>query len=464
MPLSTSSYPEILVIDGDRGFREFLGDALKAEGFPVRLAANAHAGLACAADRPSSLVVLEQDLPDRSGLDVLNELRRGIPQPRVIVVTANASFGSAVRAIKAGAFHYLAKPFAFDELLECVRTEPTGGRERTAEFDVPELACMVGESAVLRLLKSKVARIANAPVNRVLIFGESGTGKELVARAIHKLSPRAAAPLVSVNCAALTDTLLMSELFGHERGAFTDARERRIGLFEAAAGGTLFFDEVSEMGAHAQASLLRVLEERSVRRVGGTAEIPLDIRVIAATNQPLDQAVADGRFRADLYYRLNTVQLSVPPLRERGDDVITLAESFCGALAPAYGIPPPTISSDAQQVLRSYSWPGNVRELRNAIEHAFVDGGRGELTAGDLPLNLESCPPPHLPMGFNGFATLPFHDAKQQVIEDFERRYLAAALHRAGGNVSKAARDCGVLRQALQRLLSRHRLDVSAYR
>ena len=455
---------QILIIDDERNFREVLGEALEAEGFSVRLAPTARVGLALAGECRPDVVLLDQNLPDRSGLDLLPDLRQGGEGPPVIVLTAYAAFGLAVRAIKAGAFNYLVKPFEFSTLLECIGSACPGRYLPDGGAGAAELAEFMGDSLALRMIKAQIARIAVAPVNQVLVYGESGTGKELVARAIHRLSARAAAPLVSVNCAALMDTLLMSELFGHERGAFTDARERKTGLFEAAAGGTLFLDEVSEMGAQAQAALLRVLEQRTIRRVGGTREIAVDVRIVAATNRPLDEAVRDGRFRADLYYRLNVVQLSLPPLRERGDDVVRLAEEFCAMHAPRYRVPTPTLTAAAQRALRTYAWPGNVRELRNAIEHAFVSGVGAQLRVEDLPPQVTTRGTDPRQSTLDVDPELPFHVAKQQIIAQFERRYLSAALHRHAGNISRAAEDCGVMRQALQRLLARHQVDVSLYR
>lgn len=454
---------DILIIDDERNFREFLAEALEAEGFAVRIGSDARSGLALAAQRMPDVVLLDQNLPDRPGVEVLKELRMGRKAPAVVVVTAHAAYGAAVRAIKAGASQYLVKPFEFSDLLECLAEVSAGAA--MSHLEDREMPGIVGESPSLAAVKERVLRIARAPVSRVLLYGESGTGKEVIARAIHDLSARASSPFISVNCAALTDSLLMSELFGHERGAFTDARERRIGLFEAAAGGTLLLDEVTEMGPQAQAALLRVLEQRAVRRVGGTSEIPVDVRIIAATNRSLEEAVGQGRFRADIFYRLSIVQLRLPPLRERGDDIIRLAEHFCEMLAPGYGVPVPAIPDGVRQILRSHAWPGNVRELRNAIEHALVGGAGSMLRPDDLPahvrLGRELGPEV---AGHESLDDLSFPEAKQRVIADFERRYLTRALRRSRGNVSRAAEEIGILRQALQRLLSRHGVDVSNYR
>lgn len=456
----------ILIIDGERTFREFLQEALEGEGYSVRTAANATVGLAVAREFAPDVVLLEQELPDGSGLDVLADLRPGGTGPAVIVLTAQGTYGAAVRAIKAGAFHYLVKPFAFGELLEALADASRNQAPRARTESETELGHIVGQSPEMRRLKSQIARVARAPVGRILVQGESGTGKELVATAIHRLSARAESRLVSVNCASLSDTLLMSELFGHEKGAFTDARERKVGLIEVASGGTLFLDEISELGARAQAALLRVLEQRVIRRIGSNEEIPVDIRIVAATNSALDEAVHAGRFRADLYYRLNVVQLSLPPLRERGKDVLLLSAHFCRYFAPKYGTPIPVLSARVRDALLSYPWPGNVRELRNAIEHAFVSGVGEELLPEHLPPKIIDHRAADLSgaLRFGGLVDLPFPEAKQHVITEFERTYVMEALKRANGNVSRAAREAGLLRQALQRLVARHQVDVAMFR
>ncbi len=311
----------------------------------------------------------------------------------------------------------------------------------------------------MRSLKRHLVQVAKSPVDTVLLQGESGSGKEVAAGAIHALSSRREERLISLNCAALTDTLLMSELFGHERGAFTGARERKEGVFEAADGGTLFLDEIGEMSLAAQAALLRAVEQRTVTRVGGTEEIPVDVRVIAATNTSLDRQVACERFRPDLFYRLNVVQLTIPPLRERGDDVLLLAEFFADFFAGRYGIPRKEIPPEVCHLLKAYHWPGNVRELRNMIERAYVVGKGPGITAGDLNFGSEK----DMPEGASTRLAVDavesgeaFTSAKQRVIDRFEKSFLRAALSRTHGNVSEAARHSGMHRQALQRLLRRH--------
>lgn len=454
--------PRVLIVDDEHNFRELLAEAMQAHDFDVHTAGSARSGLALAVRSQPDFVLLDQNLPDGSGLDILTELRALPSCPVVVIMTAYAATQSAVQAMKHGAYTYVTKPFDFGDLLEVLsqaRISVGGG----AEDEVPALAELVGECTAIVEMKQQLRRIARSPVASVLIQGESGTGKELMARAIHDLSGRGG-PMVSVNCGALTDTLLMSELFGHERGAFTDARERRKGMFEAAEGGTLFLDEIGEMGAHAQAALLRVLEQRCITRVGGTVEIPVDVRIVAATNRSLRQRVAEGNFRQDLLFRLNVVQLSAPPLRERGSDIVRLARRFSAAIAARYEEPARPIAPETEALFYGYSWPGNVRELRNAIERAYIVGTGREIRPADLPLAIQ---PGHGGSVLGDAAasladddSLPdFADAKQEAVDRFEKSYLHTLLARHQGNVTKAAEEAGILRQALQRLIKRHEVD-----
>ena len=360
--------PRFLLVDDERNFREFLAEALEVEGYGVTQAATARAGLALARQELPQIVLLDQNLPDGSGLDLIHDLRALPSNPVIIMITAFAGYDNAVRAVKAGAFHYLNKPFGFPELLDVVAEACVAFPALGEPEELEMLGALVGAHPRMEQVKQRIARIARTPVATVLIRGESGTGKEVAAQALHRGSDRASKRMVCVNCAALTESLLMDELFGHERGAFTDARSQREGVFEHAHGGTLFLDEISEMGARAQAALLRVLEQRCVRRIGGATEIPVDVRVLAATNTDLEEQVASGQFRGDLYYRLNVVQVELPPLRQRRSDVAILATHFSRVLAERYNEPVRGINPEAMALLEGHAWPGNVRELRNAIE------------------------------------------------------------------------------------------------
>lgn len=450
--------PQVLIIDDERNFREFLGEALEAEGYSVSHAPTGRIGLALAKQNLPDVVLVDQNLPDTTGMALLSELRRQPINPVVIMITAFADFPRAVEAVKAGAFHYLSKPFEFSHLLDVLGQASVGFLNEADTSEPGVMAALIGDHRVIQELKRKVTRAARSPVETLLVRGESGTGKELIARALHNLSSRAEHRLVSVNCAALTETLLMSELFGHERGAFTDAREQKKGIFEAAQGGTLFLDEIGEMGPKSQAALLRVLEQRVVRRVGGTEDIRVDLRVIAATNRDLSSLVKEGVFRADLFFRLNVVELDLPPLRERGTDVLLLARHFSRQIAERYKEAERTVPSATEAVLLAYSWPGNVRELRNMIERAYATSSGVSIETADLAIRQDSLTAEGSVFPTGGTHTS-FQDAKQQVVDQFERRYLEAALARSGGNITRAAEESGMLRQVFQRLLRRHGID-----
>jgi DNA-binding NtrC family response regulator len=458
--------PLFLIIDDERNFREFLGEALEGEGYEVVHAGTANAGLQAARKSLPRVVLLDQNLPDQTGLSLLPELRRLPVVPVVIVITAYAEVGYAVDALKAGAFHYLPKPFAFADLLHVLAQAAVTSTGVEPTYHATAMQSIVGASLAVEEIKRQLTRVAMSPVPAVLLQGESGTGKELAARAIHAASTRHAAPFVAVNCAALSDTLLLSELFGHERGAFTDARQQKKGVFELAHGGTLLLDEVSEMGSRAQAALLRALEQRRITRVGGQCEIKVDVRVVAATNRDLSEAVASGQFRADLYHRLNVVRLTLPTLRERAGDIERIAEHMSRDVAHRYGEPVRHFTPAAHAALALYRWPGNVRELRNTVERAYVISVGPSVDVCDLPDEVR--------FGDAGFdmalsrisdtACTGFQDAKREVVDHFERAFLLTALRNAGGNVTLAAERAGVLRQVFQRLLLRHGIEPDAFR
>jgi DNA-binding NtrC family response regulator len=455
--------PRFLIIDDERNFREFLAEALEVEGYGVTQAATARAGLALARQELPQIILLDQNLPDGSGLDLIHDLRALPSNPVIIMITAFAGYDNAVRAVKAGAFHYLNKPFGFPDLLDVVAEACVAFPALGELGELEMLGALVGAHPRMEQVKQRIARIARTPVSTVLIRGESGTGKEVAAQALHRASDRASQRMVCVNCAALTESLLMDELFGHERGAFTDARSQREGVFEHAHGGTLFLDEISEMGARAQAALLRVLEQRCVRRIGGATEIPVDVRVLAATNTDLEEQVASGHFRGDLYYRLNVVQVELPPLRERRSDVAILASHFSRVLAERYNEPVRSITPEAMALLEAHDWPGNVRELRNAIERAYIVASGPDITPGTL--SEELCAVLRRPAGRPlADVSRPFQELKREVLDDFERSYLESALARAGGNITQAAEEAGMLRQVFQRMLARHGMSGEMYK
>ena len=407
------------------------------------------------------VVVLDYHLPKMNGLEILAQICRKIPSIKVIMITGNATVEIAVQAMKLGAFDYLSKPIVLRELKLIVdralgqeRVEKTLNYMQAQQASKSELKNLLGESPPMLALKDSIRRLAQAEyvlvdddLPTVLITGETGTGKELVARAVHFEGARKAQPFIELNCASIPPQMLEAELFGYERGAFTDARERKFGLIEAADGGTLFLDEIGELELAVQTKLLKVLEEKKVRRLGGLREHHINFRVIAATNQDLQASVMEGKFRSDLYYRLKMVQLALPPLRARPGDILLLAKAFLSVHGARYRKPHLYLTVEAQQALRHWHWPGNVRELRNMLEQVALMAQQDAITAEDLLLPAASTGHDNQPLsvvragpetdqGFN--------------LEGMERQYLIAALGTSKGNVTRAARMLGLSRDALR--------------
>src|SRR5689334_2555039 len=396
------SEAKILIVDDEEAARYGMARALKS--YTVAEAGSVdEARKAIAASRPD-LMLLDINLPGISGLDYLRELNQSDGTPPVVMITAHGSERTAVEAIKAGAYDYLAKPFEVDELRLVVKNalEAQGLRRENEKLKAELKAArgvgdLLGASDTMRRIYDLIHKVAATDVT-VLIHGESGTGKELVARAIHEESAQRhgggrTGQFIAMNCAALPSELIESELFGHEKGAFTGAAGQRKGKFEMAHGGTIFLDEIGDMSLNTQAKLLRVLEERKVERLGSSHSIPVDVRVVSATNRDLGRAVAEEKFRADLYYRLRVVQLDLPPLRDRREDVPLLAENFLQTYAKRYGLKCTEIGADAMKRLAAYDWPGNVRELRNAIERSAVLADGKSLKADDLPEEIRTAKP-----------------------------------------------------------------------
>ena len=444
----------ILVVDDDATMREALRDTLGAEGYGVVAVANAIHAIAELERQETDLVLADLTLPRVSGLELLDSVRRQWPGIEVIVITGQGSIETAVDAIKRGAYHYVTKPFTPDEILHLVgqaleRRRLVHRKERLEEelSLVRGMHQLVGHSEPMRRIHEIIQTAAGSDAT-VLIQGESGTGKEIIANAIHAQSRRSRGPLVKMNCAAVPETLLESELFGHEKGAFTGADRRRIGRFEQADGGTLFLDEVCEMHPRLQAKFLRGLQEREIERVGGSGTIPVDVRIIAATNRDLQKALEEGMLREDLYYRLNVILLRVPPLRERMDDVQMLAMHFLRKYAAREHSSMSAISDEAKEVLISYSWPGNVRELENAIERAVVLGKGEQLQAQDLPPQLHRRGDDERPL-------IPAH----LTLEEIEKLAIAQALRLTGGNKSEAAERLGIHRTSIYDKMRRYGIE-----
>ena len=446
----------ILVVDDDATMREALRDTLGAEGYGVVAVANAIHAIAELERQETDLVLADLTLPRVSGLELLDSVRRQWPGIEVIVITGQGSIETAVDAIKRGAYHYVTKPFTPDEILHLVgqaleRRRLVHRKERLEEelSLVRGMHQLVGHSEPMRRIHEIIQTAAGSDAT-VLIQGESGTGKEIIANAIHAQSRRSRGPLVKMNCAAVPETLLESELFGHEKGAFTGADRRRIGRFEQADGGTLFLDEVCEMHPRLQAKFLRGLQEREIERLGGSGTIPVDVRIIAATNRDLQKALEEGVLREDLYYRLNVILLRVPALRERMDDVQMLAMHFLRKYAAREHSSMSVISDEAKELLISYSWPGNVRELENAIERAVVLGKGEQLQAQDLPPQLHRRGDDERPL-------IPAH----LTLEEIEKLAIAQALRLTGGNKSEAAERLGIHRTSIYDKMRRYGIEWS---
>ena len=444
---------QVLVIDDEEDLRWALAKALSQDGYTVLTAGRAAEGLEVLERQSVSLVLLDLKLPDMDGLDVLPRIKQRHPGTPVIMITGYGTIETAVQALKRGAAGYVTKPFDLHELRLVVRRILEINRlHNELDFLRSELTRnyqdLVGCSKAILELRELIRRVAPTDAT-VLITGESGTGKEVVAVAIHRLSPRRDGPFVPVNCAAVPEHLLESELFGHEKGAFTGAVKRHIGRFEVAHRGTIFLDEVAEMPPAMQVKLLRVLQDKSFTRVGGGETVRVDMRVIAATNRPIEEAVAGGRFREDLYYRLNVVRIHIPPLRERKEDIPLLVRHFLQRFRPYYQSP--GITEEAMALLCRYHWPGNVRELQNVVERALILCQGEEIQPRHLPRELQNGPShllPCLPAG-----------SEDMTLEQVEKVLIQRALAKTGGNRTQAARLLGISRSALLYRMHKFGLD-----
>jgi DNA-binding NtrC family response regulator len=449
--------PVVLIVDDEPAARFGMKRALEKEGYTILEANSLGEADQAVENQGPAVVLLDVRLASESGLDYLPGLVSKDHPPVVIVVTAHGSERTAVQAIKLGAYDYLSKPFDVDELrilvknaieTHSLRSENVTLRRKLAATGT--FGHLIGSSTVMEGVYSLIEKVAPTEVN-VLLTGESGTGKEMVAREIHQRSRNASGPFVSVNCAAMPGELIESELFGHEKGAFTGASGRRVGKFEAANGGTLFLDEIGDMSLSTQAKVLRAIEEKTFQRLGSNATLSTEARIISATNKPLEKEVESGRFREDLFYRLCVVMITLPPLRERKSDIPALALSFCERFSLAYKSKSLKISKDALKVLLEYDWPGNARQLRNCIERAVVLTDDEELKLDALPEEVLSARKAGRASnepsdGITVAKSLDFRSAKKE----FERQYVEYSLDQAGGNVTRAAAALGMHRQSLQ--------------
>jgi DNA-binding NtrC family response regulator len=444
----------VLVVDDEDLIRWSLVERLTQEGYELVEAATGKDGLA-RCDEGVDLVLLDYKLPDIDGLTILRQVRQADPNTLVILLTAYSTIDSAVEAIKLGAYHYLTKPFDIDEVvllvdkaLETTQLRREVGRLRDKEARPYQLDRIIGDSPAIQEIKALLQKIAASPASTVLLTGESGTGKDLAAKVIHYTGHRAGGPFMNITCSALADTLLESELFGHERGAFTDARQMKRGLLESADHGTVFLDEISEMAPPLQAKLLRFLEEKTFKRIGGSADITVDVRIIAATNRNLDDAVKSGKFREDLYYRLHVLPVALPTLRERSSDVPTLVKFFIDAFNTEFRKHVTQVTPEAMEALTRYPWPGNVREVRNAVERAMLLTEAEELDVDHFPMLTTRLP---LMQGVE----LP---ADGVSLELLERDLVVQALKRTKGNQTRAAALLGLNRDQIRYRIEKFKL------
>ncbi|HET7007713.1 MAG TPA: sigma-54 dependent transcriptional regulator [Candidatus Binatia bacterium] len=458
----------VLVVDDEEVLAGAMGEYLRRFGYAVNVRSTGEEGLKAIDQEPPDIVVLDYRLPRMDGLEVLRRIKASRPEVEVILLTAHGTVENAVEAMRVGAFDYLSKPLDLEELRLVVGKALHSVRQ-SQELDYlrsrvdPENPSreIVGESEKIFEVKKLIQQIAaieaisgkESPA--ILLTGETGTGKELVARSIHSRSPRANKPFVEINCAAIPNALLEAELFGYEKGAFTDAKANKIGLFEAADGGTLFLDEISSLDLNLQAKLLKAIEERSVRRLGSIQMRRFDVMLITATNQPLEQAIQEKNFREDLYYRLKVLEVCLPPLRERGNDAVTLAEHFVKLHARRYNRGPKVLSAAAASVIARYAWPGNVRELSNIIERAVLLKAGATIEPDDLalrPASTSEAP------SQDSDSIITIDLSKGIVLEDLERTIIEAVLGRTGWNRTRAANLLGLSRETLRYRIEKYDL------
>jgi len=452
----------VLVVDDEKLVRWSIRQKLESAGYQVFEADSCEAARALFKENLPDLVTLDVRLPDGSGLKLLLDMKKFSPNVPVIMITAYGAVEDAVKALKIGAYDYLEKPINFDRLLhslqnavETVTLREQVARTRKEERSSHSLDSIIGVSDHIRSVKQLVRKVAVSEASTILVQGESGTGKELVAKALHYESNRSRQPFMILNCAAIPEQLLESELFGHERGAFTDAKAMKKGLFELADGGSIFFDEISEMAINLQAKLLRVLEDQTFRRIGGIKDIQVDVRVICASNRDVETIAAEGKFREDLFYRLSVIPITIAPLRERRDDIAVLIDHFVDFYNARFTKSALGFTEESRAALEAYDWPGNVRELRNAVERAMILQDEGLLTLDLLPLRISEFKADGRLTTSSGTFSIPEAGID---LYDVEKRLIQQALNRAGGNQSKASRLLSITRDTLRYKMKKYGL------
>jgi len=448
----------ILIVDDERGQRDILTAILNGAGYQTVAAPGGREALLALEGAAFDVILTDLKMQGMSGMELLESVIDANPRQCVVMMTAHGTIDSAVDAMKKGAFDYLEKPLERQDLLltlqrafehlKLLRENEALNRKLAENRLIPNI---IGDHPSMKEVFRVIGKIAPSP-STALIYGESGTGKELVARAIHDHSPRRDKLFFAINCAAIPETLIESELFGHEKGAFTGASSREIGIFEAAAGGTVFLDEIGEISMAMQAKLLRAIQEKEIRRVGGKVNIPIDVRIISATNKGLEQEIKKGHFREDLFYRLNVIRITLPPLRDRGNDIVTLADFFVNKFNKNAAVPLKGISKPALKLIMNYPWPGNVRELESVIERGVLMSESDYIQPEDLPLEVREGP--------GGGGGLPFDLPPEGIMfEELERELIAKAMERANGIIGRAAQLLGMSYKTLQYRLEKFGID-----
>jgi two-component system nitrogen regulation response regulator NtrX len=450
----------ILVVDDEQGIREVLQDVLADEGHRVITVEDGFRALEILEEGTVDLVILDVWLPNMGGIDVLKRIRDGWPEIEVVVISGHANINMAVQAVKIGAFDFLEKPLSLEKTITVVgnalKMEELKRENRNLKQSILFEDEMIGSGEGMRKVRELIDQSADSDA-RILILGENGTGKELVAREIHRRSRRAQASFIEVNCASIPETLIESELFGHEKGAFTDAYARRKGKFELANGGTLFLDEIADMSLSTQAKVLRVLQEMKFERIGGEKSISVDVRVIAATNKHIQEEIRSGRFREDLYFRINVIPIFVPPLRDRIEDLVELVDYFMGKYRGSSDESPRRFSEDSLQLLRTYSWPGNIRELKNFIERINIMNEEKVISADAVRRFLTSRTDWEKDELLKGFESMKLNEAK----DEFEREFLVKKLEENEQSITRTSRALGITPSHLHNKIKKHGIEIN---
>jgi two-component system nitrogen regulation response regulator NtrX len=449
----------ILIVDDEEGIRQVLSDCLRDEGYRVALAEDGFEALHVLAEEPVELVILDVWLPNMGGIEVLQRIKAEYPELEVIVISGHGNINLAVQAVKLGAFDFLEKPLSLEKTITVVQNalkiKELKRENRTLKAGLAEEDRMIGSSTGLQRVRDLIEQSAASDA-RILILGENGTGKELVAREIHRRSRRASGPFVEVNCASIPETLIESELFGHEKGSFTGAYNRRKGKFEMAHRGTLFLDEIADMSLATQSKVLRVIQELSFERVGGELALHVDVRLIAATNKNIQEETRLGRFREDLYFRVNVIPIHLPPLRERQEDLDELLAYFLERFRRPGEAARRRVSPEAREALAGYSWPGNIRELKNFVERVTIMDEGELITPDTVRRYLTVHEEPERDEAYRGFEAMKLSEAK----DEFEREFLLRKLEEAGGNISRASEALGITPSHLHNKIKKYGINV----